>query len=185
MTRRFGVAVVIAALFSGIAMAQERQIRIGVAGPIALGDSVDQIYARVGRENTRLVDLFQEGQFSPALEVKLPGAPVPISLIVAVREWPCPEFSAWGIQVRDPRLKTSDGLGVGSTVADIRNKYDAHVVWGEGDRVVVVERLGLTFMLAPTTGPESSWRVKSVWVIPQPEKVRRMRCPQLGPLGGD
>ncbi len=73
---------------------------------------------------------------------------------------------------------------MGSTVADIRSKYDARVVWGEGERVVVVEKLGLTFMLAPTTGPESSWRVKSVWVIPQPEKVRRTRCPHLGPLGG-
>jgi hypothetical protein len=175
---------VLAALCSGIAGAQERQLTTGVAGPIALGDSVDQIYARVGRENTRLVDLLQEGQFSPALEVTLPGAPVPISLVVVVREWPCPGFSAWGIQVRDPRFKTVDGLGVGSTVADIRSKYDVRIVWGEGDRVVVVEKLGLTFALAPTTGPESSWRVKSVWVIPQPENVRRTRCPQLGPLGG-
>ena len=49
---------------------------------------------------------------------------------------------------------------------------------------MAVKELGLTFMLDATSNAESSWRVKSVWVVPQPELVRRTRCAHLGPLGG-
>jgi hypothetical protein len=183
--RRLSVAVLLAAALGLPAAAQHFQLDRGVAGPVALGDTVDRIYARVGRDNTRLVDLFQEGLFSPALEVRLPDAPVSVSLTVVIREWPCSEFSAWGIRVHDPRYKTVDGLGVGSTVADVRRRYRGVMIEpGEGERVMVVKDAGLTFMLDVTPAAESTWRVKSVWVVPQPELVRRLRCAHRGPLGG-
>ncbi len=43
----------------------------GQAGPIRIGMTVDDLYAKVGRERTKLVDLFSEGFFSPVLEIYL------------------------------------------------------------------------------------------------------------------
>jgi hypothetical protein len=157
-------------------------LRADAAGVIELGQTIDQVYARVGRDNTRLVDLFTEGMFSPALEIRLPDATTQPAIVTPIREWPCAEFSVWGIMVRDSRFRTADGFGVGSRLGDLRRMYKTEISQAEG-RSAHVAQLGLTFMLDDRTGGEDSWRVKSVWVVPQPVRVRQTRCPQLGPLG--
>ena len=45
----------------------------GRAGSIEIGITVDLLFSRIGRENTRLLDLQLEGTFSPAIEVTVPG----------------------------------------------------------------------------------------------------------------
>ena len=62
---------------------------------------VDEIYQLFGRDHARLVDLFKEGMFSPALEITLPGSAVAPALVADIRETPCPGFAVWGIDVRD------------------------------------------------------------------------------------
>ena len=153
------------------------------AGPVELGQTVDQLYARFGRDNIRLVDLFLEGMFSPALQIQVPGSETQPAIIARIREWPCAEFSVWGITVRDRRFRTSDGFGVGSTLGDLRKTYKAEVGWGEGTRIAHVAALGMTFMLDDSAGAPDVWSVRAVWIIPQPVQVRQSRCPHLGPLG--
>jgi hypothetical protein len=155
----------------------------GKAGNLELGQKVDDVYARFGRDRVRLVDLFLEGMFTPALQIHPPDAGAEPSLIAPIREWPCASFSVYGISVRDNRYRTSDGIGVGSTLRDIQLKYEATIGWGEGDRIAHVPVIGMTFVMDDSSGATDSWRVKSVWLIPQPPQVRQARCPHLGPIG--
>ena len=163
----------------GTAVAAELRLSVGAAGPIRVGQSVDDLFVKVGRENTRLIDLFTEGMFQPALEIRLAGAPNQPALTVPIREWPCREFSVWGITVRDPRFRTADGLGVGSSLADIRKAYSPQISIAEGQRVAHVPELGLTFALDDSPASSDSWRVTYVWVVPQPALVRQTRCSRL------
>ncbi len=148
----------------------------GRAGRIELGTSVDEIYQRFGRETVRLVDLFKEGMFSPALEVKLTDASVVPSVVADIREWPCGAFSVWGIDVRDPRFRTKDGLGVGSTVDELRRFYAFHISEQEGAHAAVVQALKMSFSLT-REGPLNGQRVTAVWIWPDPDAVRKRRCP--------
>ena len=168
---------------TGTAVAADLRLSVGAAGPIRVGQSVDDLFVKVGRENTRLVDLFTEGMFQPALEIRLAGAPNQPALTVPIREWPCREFSVWGITVRDPRFRTADGLGIGSSLADIRKVYSPEIGIAEGQRIAHVPELGLTFALDDSPASSDSWRVTHVWVVPQPALVRQARCSELGPLG--
>ena len=147
----------------------------GKAGPLELGQSVDEVYRLVGRERVRLVDLFKEGLFSPALDINLPGSQVSPALVADIREWPCGEFSVWGIDVRDPRFRTRDGFGVGSMVGELRQKYQVQLSHEEGESAVVAA-LQMTFGVNGDAGNDLT-RATAVWIWPDPEGVRKRRCP--------
>jgi len=146
----------------------------GRAGRIELGTSVDELYQFFGRDNVRLVDLFNEGLFSPALQIKLPGATVEPAVVADIREWPCGEFSVSGIDVRDPRFRTKDGFGVGSLARDLRRSYSFEISEEEGAHAAIVTVLRMSFSLT-RQGPVDQQRVTSVWIWPDPEAVRKKR----------
>ena len=143
---------------------------------IESGTSVDEMYQFFGRDNVRLVDLFKEGLFSPALEVKLAGTTAVPAVVTDIREFPCGEFSVWGINVRDPRFRTKDGFGVGSTAGDLRRSYPFQVSEEEGAHAAIVKTLQMSFSLT-RQGPVDQQRVTSVWIWPDPDAVRKKRCP--------
>ena len=151
-------------------------LEVGRAGPIELGTEVEQLFEFYGRENVRLVDLFKEGYFSPALEVRLPGALVVPGAVIAIREGPCAGYSVWDIEVRDPRFRTKDGFGVGSTAGDLRRSYSFQITEEEGAHAAVVDALKMSFFLT-REGPVDQQRVTAVGIWADPDAVRQKRCP--------
>jgi hypothetical protein len=150
------------------------------AGSFELGMTVDELIAQVGREHVRLVAKFPEGMFQPELEVDLPGFASGPALVAPIREWPCAEFSLWGISVHDPRFRTANGLGAGSTLGDLRRHYPGVTVTNidaDGWPSVVITELGLTFAMERVPVYTDASRVESVWVFPQPVAVRARKCP--------
>src|SRR4051812_26803644 len=83
MTGRIAVALCLAFGISEVrGQSVEWQLAPARAGKIAIGMTVDSLYAVYGRENTHLTDLYNEGMFTPALQLFVPsqpGAPVAIA----------------------------------------------------------------------------------------------------------
>jgi hypothetical protein len=152
----------------------------GRAGKVELGTSVDEMYQLFGRANVRLVDLFKEGLFSPALQIELSDKATMPGMVTDIREWPCGEFSVWGIDVRDARYRTKDGFGVGSTAGELKRSYAFKISEEEGAHAAIVDALKMSFSLSPD-GPADQQRVTSVWIWPDPVAVRKKRCPGKTP----
>jgi hypothetical protein len=148
----------------------------GRAGWIELGTSVDELYQSFGRDNVSLVAEFREGLFSPVLKIQWAGSRTNPAISVDIREWPCGEFSVWGIDVRDDRFRTGDGFGVGSTAGELRRAHPFRITEEEGSHAALVDDLKMTFSLT-RQGPIEQQRVTSVWIQPDPVAVRKKRCP--------
>lgn len=154
----------------------------GRAGRFSIGMPVDEVYRHVGRERTRLIDLYREGKFDPALEVRLAGAAGPAGLVMPIREWPCIEWSIQGIRVRDPRFRTAEGIGVGSTLGDLSEAYPTKTSEEEGPHAWV-ESIRMNFGLEDASFAPTA-KVTSIWIPGDPVAIRTARCPERGALGG-
>jgi len=142
----------------------------GRAGQVRIGMSVDELYAKVGREHTKLVDLFGEGLFDPALEVYVEGGKSAGPTLVAEIGGPGACHHVWRIAVTDSRFKTTEAIGVGSTLGSIRKSH--HVDWidfGEGSLCARVDEIGMTFEL--DYWPSHSWTRRAPEKIPDSAKV--------------
>jgi hypothetical protein len=159
-------------------------LEYGKAGPFEVGEPVDNIYRLVGRDRVRLVALFGEGMFEPALEIQLPGLDTRPSIIARISERPCSKFSIWGMSVRDQRFRTHEGLGIGSTLGELRKHYKVEVRdFAESDKVnAFAPSMNLSFELDAVLTATDLSKVISVWVTLPPNEVRKRRCPDLGPL---
>ena len=156
----------------------------GRAGQFEVGMTADEVYRAAGREHVTLVATFPEGMFQPVLQIQVSQLTANPALTAPIREWPCGEFAVWGISVHDPRFRTKTGLGVGSTLGDLKRLHPGAKVTEIGadpGPSVVIEEIGLTFKMDPGTRSFTDRSpVKSVWVIPDPVRVRARRCPGRG-----
>jgi len=172
MTRRIAIATCFFLFGSALpAQSAEWQLTPTRAGKIILGMTIDSLHDAVGRENVRLVDLMLEGQFSPALQVYQPfqpGSPLAIAEIVGT----C-GFRVSRISAVSPLLRTADGLGVGSTIGEVRKRYPAaRIGRGEGS-VLIVEPLQMSFSTVNDTFADSSRVVSVLLWSPLPESTRK------------
>ena len=144
----------------------------GKAGAIHSGMTIDELYGAVGRENTRLVDKFAEGYFSPAIEVySNVGGRAKVSLRVEVVAESA-KFLAGRITVYDARFKTEAGIGVGSTLSDIRQAYKVDwITFGEGPLIARVEQIGMSFALDFTNPPNDWYKTHDQTLIPGSARV--------------
>jgi hypothetical protein len=141
----------------------------GRAGSIEIGLTVDLVFSRVGRENTRLLDLQLEGTFGPAIEVTVPGRSR--ALLAEIGEG----FRISRLRVRDPRFRTAHGVGVGSAYTQLRRAYKTHPpAHGEGDVYVPVPELQMSFCFGSADcGRRSELpdlaKVTAVLLLPPPD----------------
>ena len=85
-------------------------IEHGKAGQIQM--KVDDFYAICGRDNVQLIDLQNEGMFSPALTVRLGSGSTP-SLTAEVTRNARQEWTIGRTHITDTRFHTAEGIHVG------------------------------------------------------------------------
>jgi hypothetical protein len=75
----------------------------------------------------------------------------------------------WRIEINSPRFRTTDSLGVGSTVRDLRGP-EASLALGEGAYVLRKDHCGLSFHLTSAVGAFG----KQLAAVPDSTQVRRV-----------
>lgn len=155
----------------------------GRAGEIELGASVDEVAALVGPEWLTLRATFPEGRFQPVLDIASPWVEGGPALSGRISVTSCSVlFSIWSIWVFDPRFKTAEGIGVGSTLGDLRRSYgpDALRLSAGGEEgsppSARLDPLGLVFTLNGAGDFDDSLVIMSVGVSTRPTDGNRS-CP--------
>ena len=113
-----------------------------------------------------------------------PGAAINPGIVTDIREWPCGEFSVWGIEVRDPRFRTKGGIGIGSTEGELRRAYSFHITEAEGAHAAMVDALKMSFSLS-REAPVEQQRVTSVWIWPIPRRFARRGAQDVAQMAGN
>ena len=166
-------------LLLGQGSADEYHLGRHQAGSVQIRTTVDDLYRRFGRVNTKLVDLQSEGNFSPWLEIRIPGGPEKeSSLTVRIMWWREIGWGVSGISVKDTRFRTREGLGVGSSFGDIEKAYEVRRVSGEGMSGAFVDSLSMTFYFSVNSPPQAisdESLCNDVWIFGVPHRVREAR----------
>jgi hypothetical protein len=144
----------------------------GRAGTIHAGMTIDELYAAVGRNRTKLVDQYGEGFFTPVIEIYSgQGGKTKPSLIAQI-VGQHPNFLVGSITVYDVGFKTELGVGVGSTLDDIRHNYKVDwISFGEGMLFARVEQIGMSFALDYSHPPPEWYKTQDQTLIPGGAKV--------------
>jgi hypothetical protein len=161
---------------------QGNTLSVGTAGPLEIGMSINDLYQAVGKQNTKLVDAYSEGYFSPVIEIYKGSSGVEKPAVVAEVMAKCPTsnskpsasygFIVGRITVNDPQLKTNVGIGVGSTLGEIRRWYKVDwITFGEGPLVARVEEIQMSFALDYSMPSEEWYRTHDQALIPDTSRV--------------
>jgi len=96
------------------------------------------------------VDLQLEGMPTPALEIRLGNLSAARASLTA-ELFPPAENRVWRVNVFDRRFRTAEGLGIGSTLGQIRAHHKVRILVGEGGVGAYVAELQMNF------GFDSRW----------------------------
>jgi hypothetical protein len=150
----------------------------GRAGVFEIGMTVDETQAIAGLENTKLIATYGEGMFGSELEIRLPGFARGPAITASISDYPCYVPAIRGLEIHDPRFKTSHGIGVGSTLADIRKDFPSARIgnFGVDGGPGLSTEAGVRFSFWNAIASRDRERVTAIWVQGGPN-VRARRCP--------
>jgi hypothetical protein len=122
------------------------QVSKSQIGPIQIGMAVNAMRKRVPAEFVKEVPITREGRGYRAYEIRLSPADQKAGLLI---EETCePACQVWRVHVQNPAYKTKEGLGVGSTLGEVKQHYKlSYLGAGETEIVAVSDDAKLTFML--------------------------------------
>ncbi|MCK4233308.1 hypothetical protein KAX75_02700 [candidate division WOR-3 bacterium] len=148
------------------------------AGRIEIGMTIDNLYSKYNKKLTKLVDLYLEGMFSPALEIYLSkeeGEENKPSLVAEIgfnSQSSKNEFIVSRINVYDNAFKTEKGVGVGSTLGELRNAHQVNwIEFGESGLIARVNELEMSFVLFLINIPEQWYLTRDMELIPDSVKI--------------
>ena len=119
----------------------------GKAGVLSVGMAVDQLYTHFDRTQTRLLDRQQEGKFTPAIALHL-NPDIPSATLLAQLHYSINNRWVLGpITISDPRYKTSQGIGVGSTLKQLQTHHVVTLDTSDTHKRLAVEVTGIRFIL--------------------------------------
>jgi hypothetical protein len=114
----------------------------GQVGAIKTGMPTADLEQVIPAGQLRETSIHLEGQAYKAYEVNLHGGGV------LVEETCDPACLVWRIQVRNPAYRTAEGLGVGSSLGEVKKHYPISFLGsGETEIVAVSNQKKITFML--------------------------------------
>lgn len=146
----FTLWMVIGSVLSAVAHA-DNSLAPGRVGKLVLGMSLEQIYSVYPKELTKKVDGLLEEDRSPVHEVYIwldrnvdRDIEKPSLTVRLDRS----DGGMNGVEVRDPRFKTAEGIGVGSSLGQLRRAHkDLYYSSGEGSLSAVVDGWKMAFRL--------------------------------------
>lgn len=146
-------------------------IRKHEVGPVSLGTSAQVVYSMF-RGRSRLVDLALEGHLTPALELSFPETGVEGGVLAELvpRE---NDLVVWRIAVTNPNVRTEKGIGIGSSVDELRAHYAITGVGsGEGRVFIRVDELSASFELDRSgAGGDRLWQIREPNHVPGRTKI--------------
>ncbi|MBN1293202.1 MAG: hypothetical protein JXB48_15295 [Candidatus Latescibacteria bacterium] len=135
------------------------------AGSLKIGMTVDELFTIYGLRDTDLVDLYIEGSFTPAIEIYLQTGDNRKPSLVA--EFRGDRHRIWLININDKRFKTDKGIGIGSSLGDVRKAYTVNRIdWGERGFFARVDDVRMTVIFDNLVPPPEWYEEKNPDLMP-------------------
>lgn len=143
----------------------------GRAGALYQGMPIDSVFYAYGRDQIRPDEVRVGGKSTLALKISLPGGTEGNpSLVAELRD-----NVVRRIRVYDPRFRTANGMGQGSTFGDLRVNYQVgQVAERDGDIIAAVNDPGIFFTLDPSQIPSDFVKTRDQNLIPGSTRVTFM-----------